>query len=53
MQWSVQVNKVDAGGVNIEPAFRAAIYENLVDELAKTSVTIFTAQHLFELLRAR
>jgi len=34
--WSVQVQKVDPGDVNIEPAFRAAIYENLLVELAKT-----------------
>jgi hypothetical protein len=34
--WSVQVDKVDPGEVNIEPAFRAAIYENLLVELAKT-----------------
>jgi hypothetical protein len=34
--WSVQVDKVDPGDVNIEPAFRAAIYENLLIELAKT-----------------
>ena len=33
---SVQVDKVDPGNVNIEPAFRVAIYENLLDELAKT-----------------
>jgi hypothetical protein len=35
-EWSVQVDRVDAGNVNIEPAFRIAIYENLLDELAKT-----------------
>ncbi len=34
--WSVQVDKVDPGEVNIEPAFRVAIYENLLVELAKT-----------------
>src|SRR5260370_39137316 len=34
--WSVQVDKVEPGDVNIEPAFRVAIYENLIDELAKT-----------------
>jgi hypothetical protein len=34
--WSVQVDKVDPGDVNIEPAFRVAIYENLLIELAKT-----------------
>jgi hypothetical protein len=36
VQWSVQVDKVDPGDVDIEPAFRVAIYENLVDELGKT-----------------
>ena len=35
-RWSVQVDKIDPGNVNIEPAFRIAIYENLLDELAKT-----------------
>jgi hypothetical protein len=35
-QWSVQVMKIDAGDINIEPSFRVAIYENLVDELIKT-----------------
>ena len=34
--WSVQVGRVQAGDVNIEPAFRIAIYENLLNELAKT-----------------
>jgi hypothetical protein len=34
--WSLQVDQVDPGDVNIEPAFRVAIYENLLDELAKT-----------------
>jgi hypothetical protein len=34
-QWSVQVEKVNSGDVDIEPAFRVAIYENLVDELGK------------------
>jgi hypothetical protein len=34
--WSVQVDKVDPGDVNIEPAFRVAIYENLLVELVKT-----------------
>ena len=36
VQWSVQVDKVNPGDVDIEPAFRVAIYENLVDELGKT-----------------
>ena len=35
-QWRVQLDQVDSGDVNIEPAFKVAIYENLVDELAKT-----------------
>ena len=35
-QWSVQVNRVDAGDVNLDPAFQIAIYENLLDELNKT-----------------
>ena len=36
VQWSVQVDKVSPGDVDIEPAFRVAIYENLLDELGKT-----------------
>src|SRR5215510_12712712 len=35
-QWSVQVVEVDAGDVNLEPAFQVAIYENLVDQLNKS-----------------
>jgi len=35
-RWSVQVNKVDAGNIPIGPAFTAAIYENLLDELRKS-----------------
>jgi hypothetical protein len=34
--WSLQVDKVNPGDVEIEPAFRVAIYENLLDEFAKT-----------------
>jgi hypothetical protein len=34
--WSVQVNKVQPGDVNIGPEFTIAIYENLLEELAKT-----------------
>ena len=34
--WCVQVNELDVGDVNLEPAFRIAVYENLLDELAKT-----------------
>jgi hypothetical protein len=36
-QWSVQVEEIDPGDVNIEAAFRVAIYENLLIELAKTN----------------
>jgi hypothetical protein len=35
-KWSLQVMKVDPGDVNIEPAFRVAIYENLLVELTKS-----------------
>ena len=35
-QWSVQVDKIDAGDVGLEASFKAAIYENLLNELAKT-----------------
>jgi hypothetical protein len=35
-QWSVQVDQVDPGEVNLESAFRIAIYENLIVELGKT-----------------
>jgi hypothetical protein len=35
-QWSVQVNKVDPGNVNLAPSFQIAIYENLLHELGKT-----------------
>jgi hypothetical protein len=35
-QWSVQVDQIDPGEVNLEPAFRVAIYENLIVELTKT-----------------
>ncbi|SRR5258706_2310266 len=35
-QWSVEVNQVDPGDVNLDPAFRVAIFENLLNELAKT-----------------
>jgi hypothetical protein len=35
LQWSVQVDKVVTGDVTLEPAFRIAIYENLLQELAK------------------
>ena len=35
-KWRVQVDRVDPGGLNVEPAFIIAIYERLLDELAKT-----------------
>jgi hypothetical protein len=35
-QWSIQVEKVDPADVVIERSFRDAIYENLLQELAKT-----------------
>jgi hypothetical protein len=35
-QWNVQVDKVDSGNVNLEPSFRDAIYESLLEELEKT-----------------
>ena len=35
-QWSVEVDRVDAGGLAIAPEFEVAIYENLLDELVKT-----------------
>ncbi|HWC19128.1 MAG TPA: hypothetical protein VG498_19105 [Terriglobales bacterium] len=34
--WTVQVDKVDANEVNLEPAFQIAIYESLLKELNKT-----------------
>ncbi len=34
-QWSVQVEKVDPGAVNLDPSFAAATYENLLEELTK------------------
>ncbi len=35
-QWSVQVDKVGPGDVNLAPSFQIAIYESLLDELNKT-----------------
>ena len=35
-QWSVQVDSVDPGAAPLEPSFQAAIYENFLEELAKT-----------------
>jgi hypothetical protein len=36
-QWSVQVDKVDPGDVELASAFQIAIYENLLHEMNKTS----------------
>ena len=35
-QWSVQVDKVDSGDVNLASSFQIAIYENLLEEIGKT-----------------
>jgi len=35
-QWSVQVDQVDPGTVDLSSAFQAAIYENLLQELSKS-----------------
>jgi len=35
-QWSVLVDKVDPGDINLVPSFQIAIYEGLLDELSKT-----------------
>jgi hypothetical protein len=35
-QWSVEVKQVDAADLNIEPEFKVAIYENLLEELVKS-----------------
>ena len=35
-EWSVQIDRVDAGDSNLAPEFKAAIYENLLSELART-----------------
>jgi hypothetical protein len=35
-QWSVEVKQLDAGDLNIEPEFKVAIYENLLEELVKS-----------------
>jgi len=36
-EWSVQVEEVNSGDINLDPAFRVAIYENLLSELEKTN----------------
>jgi hypothetical protein len=35
-QWSVQVDKIDPGDVELASAFQIAIYENLLHEMSKT-----------------
>ena len=35
-QWSVQVDRVDSGNLDLAYSFQVAIYENLVEELNKT-----------------
>jgi hypothetical protein len=35
-QWSVQVDKVEAGDIALSPSFQIAIYESLLDELSNT-----------------
>lgn len=35
-QWSVQVDQIDAGNLDLSYSFQIAIYENLVAELTKT-----------------
>jgi len=35
-RWSVQVDQVDSGNLDLAYSFQVAIYENLVDELNKT-----------------
>jgi len=42
-QWSVQVDKVDSGDVNLASSFQIAIYENLLDQLGKTK----TFKHVY------
>jgi hypothetical protein len=34
-RWSVEVDEIHPGEVSIEPAFRIAIYENVLREVAK------------------
>lgn len=36
VRWSVQVNKIVPGDINLASSFQIAIYENLLDELSKT-----------------
>jgi hypothetical protein len=36
-KWNVQVEEVESGEVKLDPAFRVAIYENVITELEKTT----------------
>ena len=36
MQWSVQVERIDPGNLDLAHSFQVAIYENLLEELNKT-----------------
>jgi len=35
-EWSVQVDKIDPGDIDLASSFQIAIYENILDELSKT-----------------
>jgi hypothetical protein len=35
-QWSLRVDKVDTGGVSLDPSFESVLHRNLLRELAKT-----------------
>ena len=35
-KWSVEVNRVETGSLNVAPEFTVAIYENVVEEFAKS-----------------
>jgi len=34
--WSVRVDRIDAGDTTLDPSFSDAIYENILEELAKS-----------------
>ena len=36
-KWNVLVDRINPGETNIDPAFQQAIYENLIEELGKTT----------------
>src|SRR5271157_3467968 len=36
-QWNVQVERIDPGQLDLAPSFQVAIYENLLEELNKTT----------------